>query len=174
MKGQDRLFDIPPPGRARPEGHFPQGVDPIKELVGALTDPIIVFPAGGWEKDIPQPLKDRLPLERLAHQMRCLHGQAQWDEACDLEALLYMFPRTIQGPLSEQWTRIYLYLGTKVLGEKFPEDIRQESLSQYDMAQLRDLKRWIQHQKVKARKERQKGERAKAVVVVEVEQPRMF
>ena len=30
-------------------------VDPIEEMVYALTDPIIVFPAGGWENDLPFP-----------------------------------------------------------------------------------------------------------------------
>ena len=135
-------------------------IDPIEEMVGALFDPIIVFPGEGWEKDLPESLKKRLPLDRLAHIMRCSKGDASWDEACDLEALIYMYPRTMVAPLGEQWTRIYLYLGTKVMGSTVvPEDIRQEKLSDYDMAQLRDLKRWIQAKKVKARKERRREQK---------------
>jgi len=42
-------------------------VDPLEEMVYALTDPIIVFPAGGWENDLPERLKNELPLRRLAH-----------------------------------------------------------------------------------------------------------
>ena len=150
----------------------PKGVDPIEEIVYAFTDPIIVFPAGGWEDTIPQHLKDRVPLERLARNMRCNKGEASWDEATDLEALLYMYPRTLAAPLSEQWTRIYLYLGTTCLGDKLPQDIRQESLSQYDMEELRDLKRWIRGRQVKARKERRKDE--KGVVPVKPAQNKMF
>ena len=99
--------------------------------------------------------------------MRCNAGKAQWDEACDEEALLYMSPLTLEHPISEQWTRIYLYLGTKCLGPKLPEDVRQETLSQYDMAQLRDLKRWIYKKKIEARKARVRGEKAEKLETVE-------
>ena len=149
----------------------------IAEIVGALCDPLIVFPGTGWEESIPQALKDRLPLDRLAHNMMCLQGKARWDEACDLEALLYLFPATLAFPVSEQWTRIYLYLGTKVMGDKIPEDIRQESLSDYDMEELRRLKRWIRNQKVKARTERRRGqkvEKGEAVAAAAPEQFKMF
>ncbi|MEE9199153.1 MAG: hypothetical protein V3U26_05090 [Dehalococcoidia bacterium] len=198
MTEQKKMWDLPEPepaghrrghrprrGKAGPDsGQVDTGqdsvhvdgvrVDPIEEMVGALCDPLIVFPAGGWEETLPEPLKKRLPLDRLIHNMMCHQGKARWDEACDLEAVLYMYPRTMQGPLSEQWTRIYLYLGSKVMGEKIPEGIRQESLSDYDMEQLRGLKRWIQKQKVKARRDRKRGEKAEAVVPVKVDQPKMF
>jgi hypothetical protein len=148
--------------------------DPIAEIVGALCDPIIVFPGGGWEDTIPQDLKDRVPMERLVHNMKCAKGKAQWDEAPDLEALIYMYPRTLTAPLPERWVRIYLYLGTVCMGEKVPEDIRQESLSDYDMDQLRGLKRWIYQKRRQARRDRKRGEKVEAVVPVEVDQPRMF
>ena len=148
-------------------------VDPIAEIVGALCDPIIVYPSG-WEETIPQHLKDRVPLERLVNNMKCAKGKAQWDEAPDLEALIYMYPLCLAHPISEQWTRIYLYLGTVCLGEKFPDDIRQESLSDYDMEQLRDLKRWIYKKRRQARSERRRGEKVAKVVPVEVDQPKMF
>jgi hypothetical protein len=167
MTHQKKLLEVPP----KPNPSLPK--DPIEEMVGALTDPLIVFPSG-WEDTIPQHLKERLPLDRLAHQMRCMNGQAHWDEATDLEALLYMYPASLAHPLSEQWTRIYLYLGTRCLGDKLPEDSRQESLSDYDMAELRGLKRWIRKQILKARKDRKSGEKAEAVVRAKVEQPRLF
>ncbi len=62
--------------------------DYIDDLVGALTDPIIVYPAGGWENDLPEDLKKELPLHRLAHLMKCTKGEASPEEATDLEALL--------------------------------------------------------------------------------------
>ena len=136
--------------------------DPILETLCALTDPIIVFPAQGWEDTLPEPLKKRLPIDRLAHVMLAINGKESWDECTDVEALLYMYPRTMLSPLSEQWFRIYMYLGTRVMGEQIPEDIRQEKLSDYDMSELRHLKRWIQERKLKARKDREKKSRAEA------------
>jgi len=130
--------------------------DPLMETVCALTDPIIVFPAQGWEDDLPEPLRKRLPIDRLAHVMMAIDGKEPWDECTDIEALLYMYPRTMLSSLSEQWVRIYMYLGTRAMGEAIPDDIREEKLSDYDMSELRKLKRWIQEKKLKARKDRER------------------
>ena len=171
-EGTPSLPGLPtsPPGIER-------GVDSIEEMVGALCDPIIVFPAGGWENDLPERLRNLLPLHRLAHVHQCLEGKAEWDEACDLEALLYLYPASLAAPMGEQWSRIYLYLGSKVMGEKFPEDIRRENLDEYDLGELRDLKRWIYKTKLKARKERQrqgKAEKKTEVEPVKCEQLRIM
>ena len=142
----------------------------IDDLVGALFDPIIVFPAGGWENDLPEKLKNELPLRRLAHVKLCLDGTEDWELACDLEALIYLYPASLAAPMGEQWTRIYLYLGTKCLGSSFPDDIKRETLDQHDMAQLRDLKRWIRKKKVEARKLKKQGDKVKAVQDYKYEQ----
>ena len=123
--------------------------------IGTLCAPIIVYPGGGWEQDLPKPLLDRLQIDRLANNMLCLKGDASWEEVCDTEALLYMYPRTMEEPLSEHWTRIYLYLGTKVM-QNVPDDIKMETLNDYDMRTLIDLKRWIRQKKVATRKDRDK------------------
>ncbi len=136
--------------------------DPLMETVCALTDPIIVFPAQGWEDDLPEPLRKRLPIDRLAHVMMAIDGKEPWDECTDIEALLYMYPRTMLSSLSEQWVRIYMYLGTRAMGEAIPDDIREEKLSDYDMSELRKLKRWIQEKKLKARKDRERHASAEA------------
>ena len=134
----------------------------IEEMVGALFDVAVVYPSA-WMEDVKElPLHKELAQRRLVHLMLCNAGKAQWDEACDEEAMLYMYPRTMEAPLSEQWTRIYLFLGTRCLGPKLPDNVKQESLSDYDMAQLRDLKRWIYKKKVEARKARARGEKAEA------------
>ena len=172
-KQNPTLFDIPadPPTTPAQVSTAPKMPgDPIDEIVGALCDSIIVFPAGGWEHDLPKPLLDRLPLDRLAHNMLCLEGTASWDEACDLEALIYLYPASLAAPMGEQWTRIYLYLGTKCLGSSFPDDIKRETLDQYDMAQLEDLKRWIRKKKLEARKLKKQGDKVKAVQDYKYEQ----
>ncbi len=134
----------------------------LDDLVGALFDPIIVYPAGGWENDLPKPLLDRLQMDRLAHNMQVVSGKEPAEEVCNTEALLYMYPRTMVAPMSEQWFRIYMYLGTKVMGEAMPDDIKHDTLSDYDMSQLRDLKRWIHVKKIAARKAKAKAQKATA------------
>ncbi len=142
-----------PPTVTKPPDHW------IDDLVGALTDPIIVCPAGGWEADLPENLKNELPLHRLAHLSQCLKGQADIEEASDAEALLYLYPASMAAPMGDQWTRIYLYLGTKVMGDKFPEDIREKGLDDYDLGELRRLKRWLRKKKVEARRVRRRQEK---------------
>ena len=137
----------------------PPTKDPIGEMVGALTDPIIVFPGGGWEETIPEKLKADLPVHRLIHIHKCLKGKADWEEATDLEALIYMYPASLTFPFDHDWTEIYLYLGTRHFGDKCPEDIKRESLRDDQMQDLRDLKRWIYRKRVEARKARAKAEK---------------
>jgi hypothetical protein len=80
----------------------------------------------------------------------------------DTEALAYIFPRTMEEPLSEQWMRIYTYVFTAAMKFKkveVPEDLRRESLSDYDMRELADLKTWIYQKRVQHRKEKARAER---------------
>jgi hypothetical protein len=80
----------------------------------------------------------------------------------DTEALAYIFPRTMEEPLSEQWMRIYTYVFTSAMKFKkveVPEDLKCESLSDYDMRELIDLKIWIYQKRVQHRKEKAKAER---------------
>jgi hypothetical protein len=80
----------------------------------------------------------------------------------DTEALAYIFPRTMEEPLSEQWMRIYTYVFTSAMKFKkieVPEDLKCESLSDYDMRELTDLKTWIYQKRVQHRKEKAKAER---------------
>lgn len=148
-------FDMGSPAASQ-TSNTPKNIDWIDEMVGALTDPIIVFPAQGWMDALPQPLRDRLPMARLVYLHLCMSGKANIEEAPDIEAVLYMFPRTMEAPMPSEWNRIYLYLGTKVMGEACPEDIKEKELSDWEMGLLRDFKRWLRDRKVKARKERHK------------------
>ena len=88
------------------------------------------------------------------------------DLATDVEALIYMYPRTLEAPLDRDWTEIYLYLGTKVMGgamgKDVPEDIKIEKLTEYQERQLNDLKRWIREHQRKAVAERKRAERHQA------------
>ena len=131
----------------------------IDDLVGALCDPIIVYPSP-WKDDLPDWVKPQITLERLVMNMKVMHDGGV--PVGDTEALAYIFPRTMEEPLSEQWMRIYTYVFTQAMKFKkveVPEDLRRESLSDYDMRELNDLKTWIYQKRVQHRKEKAKAER---------------
>ena len=55
----------------------------ISDIVGAIFDPIIVFP-GGWGDTLPDWMKQKVTLERLMENMKALKGEKP--TGTDLEA----------------------------------------------------------------------------------------
>ena len=134
----------------------------IDDLVGALCDPIIVYPSG-WQDTLPDWVKPQITLERLIMNAKVIKEGGV--PVGDTEALAYIYPRTMEAPLSEQWFRIYMYVFNQAMKFKkteVPEDLKSEKLSDYDMQELNQLKRWIYERRVKHRKEKQRGERRQA------------
>jgi len=138
----------------------------ISDLVGSLTDPIVVFP-GGWGDSLPEWLKNAITLERLVMNMKALKGEEP--TATDAEVCAYLYTACLTQPVDSDWTQIYLYIAnqvysrhrTKESGVQFPEDIQVRSLSDYQMAELRRLKQWIYERRTQAEQERERAERQK-------------
>ncbi len=61
--------------------------------------------------------------------------------------------------MGSDWTQIYLYVAGGEMKDKMPEDIKVESLTESQWRDLKHLKDWIYQQRVKHRKEKQRGER---------------
>ena len=141
-------------------------VKQIDALVGALTDPIIVFP-GGWADTLPDWLKTSITLERLAMNMKALKGEEMI--GTDAEACAYLYTASLTAPMDSDWTQIYLYIAnqvysrhrTKESGVEMPDDVRVDSLDNYRMGLLKELKGWIYRKRVKAREERGRAETRK-------------
>ena len=134
----------------------------IDDLVGALVDPIIVYPSA-WQDTLPDWVKPQITLERLIMNIKVTKEGGV--PVGDTEALAYIYPRTMEAPMSEQWYRIYMYVFNQAMKFKkteVPEDLKSEKLSDYDMQELNQLKRWIYERRVKHRKEKQRGERRQA------------
>jgi len=125
-------------------------------LVRVFTAPIILW-NGPWMKDgVPEWLLDYIKIDRLIALMKKEYDRA----ATDAEALAYMIPRAMENPLGHEWSRIYLYLGTKVMREakraEVPKDVAVESLDDYEQKLLKNLKEWIWEKQEEALRRKRK------------------
>ena len=133
----------------------------ISEIVGVFMDPIIVYPSGGWEDTLPDWIKSAITIERLIECMKSNKGMEP--TGSDAEALAYMYPASLAHPLDHDWTKIYLYLGSKEIARhrqvEVTDDIKVESLDDGQMRDLNRLKAWIYDQRIKVRLERGRADR---------------
>lgn len=136
----------------------------ISDIVGALSDPIIAYP-GGWADTLPDWLKTAITVERMAMNVKALAGEEI--TGTDAEACAYLFTAGLTNPMDSDWSEIYIYIAnqvynrhrTKESGVQFPEDIRVDSISDYQMGDLRRLKDWIFLRRTRARQENDRAER---------------
>ena len=151
----------------------------ISEIVGALTDPIIVFP-GGWGDTLPDWLKTAITLERMMGNMKALKGEEP--TGTDAEACGYLMTLSLTQPMDSDWTQIYLYIAGQSYKRwnksEMPADIAVDSISDYQIGELNRLKVWLYRQRIKARIERDRAERRQEKEEVkaqrEEEQPALF
>lgn len=135
----------------------------ISKIVGALTDPIIVYP-GGWGDTLPEWLKHAITMERMMNMKALKGGEIT---GTDAEACAYLHTACLCFPFDHDWTQIYLYITSQVYsrhrtqesGTQVPEDIRVEKLDDQQMSDLCRLKDWIYKKRVAERQERDRAER---------------
>jgi len=153
--------------------------DWVESMVDVFTAPLIVYPSG-WEDTLPDWIKSEVTLQRLIRLMKGNDGLAT-----DVEALAYMYPRTLEAPLDHDWMQIYMYLATKAMGSRLsgkeaeiPADIKVERLDPYLESKLIELKRWIRERQRKAIAERRKAdnrqEREEMAAKRKAAQPALF
>ena len=155
----------------------------ISDIVGALADPIIVFPEG-WGDILPEWLKTAITLQRLVMNMKAHKGEEM--TGTDAEACAYLMTASLTQPMDHDWAQIYLYVASKVYkgwrskdsGVEVPEDIRVDSLDDGQVRDLNRLKEWLYRQRTKIRLERNRAERRQqreeAAARREELQPKMF
>ena len=151
----------------------------ISEIVGALSDPIIVFP-GGWGDTLPDWLKNAITLERLAMNMRALKGEEM--TGTDAEACAYLYTTCLTQPADRDWTQIYLYIATQTYRRwgknEMPTDIAVDKLDDEQMRDLNRLKAWLYRKRTTVRLDRDRAERRQKKEEEEArrkeEQPALF
>ena len=159
---------------------MPKTVDSmVSDIVGIFTDPILVFP-GGWGDTLPDWLRGAITMERLEANIRVSKGEEP--TGTDAEACAYLYTAGLTAPMDYDWSQIYLYVAAKTFarykGGQVPDDIRVETLNDYQMGELRRLKDWIYRQRVKLRQDRDRAgrriEREEAEEQRKAEQPALF
>ena len=159
---------------------MPKTVDSmVSDLVGTFTDPIIVFP-GGWGDTLPDWIKGAITVDRLEANIRASRGEEP--TGTDSEACAYLYTAGLTAPMDHDWSQIYLYVATKTYarhkGGEVPEDIRVETLNDYQRGELKRLKNWLYRQRVKVRQERERAdkrlEREETEAQRKAEQPELF
>jgi hypothetical protein len=109
----------------------------ISDIVGCLTDPIIVFP-GGWGDTLPEWLKTAITLERMADNLKAIKGDEP--TGTDAEVCAYLMTVSLTQPIDSDWTQIYLYVAGKTCKRwnksEVPPDINVETITDY---QMRDI-----------------------------------
>ena len=151
----------------------------ISDIVGCLTDPIVVFP-GGWGDTIPQWLKTAITMERMIGDMKGMKGEESI--GTDAEACAYLMTVSLTQPMNSEWTQIYLYVASHTYKRwekgEISTDIIVDSLSDYQKRELNRLKAWIYRQRVRNRVEIDRAERREkreeAEAQREAEQPTLF
>jgi hypothetical protein len=151
----------------------------ISEIVGALTDPIIVFP-GGWGDTLPEWLRTSITLERLVMNMKALKGEEM--TGTDAEACAYLMTASLTQPMDHDWAQIYLYIAGKVCRQwkkvELPSDIVVDKIDNYKEQELARLKAWIYETRTKHRQEGGRAERREkkeeAVAKSKAERPMLF
>src|SRR3989339_1001166 len=151
----------------------------IGDLVGTLTDPIIVYP-GGWGDSLPEWLKNAITLERLTENMKATKGEQP--TGTDAEACAYLNTASLTMPMDSDWSQIYLYVASKTYKRwqksELPDDIRVDSLNDQQMADLNRLKEWLHSRRTTARQESERAERRQQkeeeVANRKAEQPALF
>lgn len=151
----------------------------ISDIVGALADPILVFP-GGWGDSLPEWLKTSITLERLEMNMRALKGEEP--SGTDAEACAYLMTVSLTQPIDSDWTQIYLYIAGKTYTRwgknELPADIRVDSLNDDQAVELKRFKNWLYQKRIQARQEKERAERRKQKEVEigsrQAEQPVLF
>lgn len=151
----------------------------IDNLVGTLTDPIIVYP-GGWGDTLPEWLKNAIVLERLTENMKETKGEQP--TGTDAEACAYLNTASLSAPMDNDWSQIYLFVAGKTYSRwqknKLPDDIRVDLLNNQQMADLNRLKEWLYQRRTTARQETERNEiqlqKEQEEVKRKAEQPALF
>lgn len=98
-----------------------------------------------WAESIPEWLLEKVREERMVLGLISI-ANPNIEKVGDAEVLAYLLPAASRAPLNSVHTNIYLYLATKICGQRgneLPDDIQVIELSSWEEKQLQELKNMI-------------------------------
>ena len=112
--------------------------------------------------------------------MRSLKGEEP--TGTDAEACAYLMTVSLTQPIDSDWTQIYLHIAGKTYTRwgknTLPEDIRVDSLNDYQAGELKRFKDWLYEKRIQARQDKERAARREAdeaeVAKRQAEQPVLF
>ncbi|SIO53888.1 hypothetical protein [Chitinophaga niabensis] len=153
--GQSGLFETEQIPIVKKEKEKREG-DYVFDLMDSLTAPVLTF-SQSWADTIPKRMLDLIPIARMMALM------TKSETATDEECVVYIYTRTLEAPMSSEWTDIYLHLSCKVLELRFGEDHWNElkaskKLSEWLQSKLTGLRNHIYRKRREYLKGRLKSE----------------
>jgi len=120
--------------------------------------PLLPVPQGEWTRDLGW-LKEEIKEERLR---AVKEGRKELiDFASDREVLMVLSESSLRAPIHSEYVEIFMYLMTKVMGDRLPDYLRKEKLSEYEMSLLKELKKEIRDRQWRALEKALKRRRVK-------------
>lgn len=122
----------------------------LDKAVDYIARPIIVMDPG-WE--LPVMLREMITVQRLAASVS---GE---EIATEAEAMAYISNASMAAPLSHDWVAIYQYLFTRNYNGAIPDELKQDTISNYQQQMLGQLRSWIYTKGIKHVKEAKRNAR---------------
>ncbi|MEM7298664.1 MAG: hypothetical protein AAF391_10415, partial [Bacteroidota bacterium] len=123
------------------------------DLMDTLTSPVIVFDSA-WKDSIPKDLLESITEARMIAGMK---GEKM---ATIPELVAYIYPRTLESPMTHEWKNIYLWAGAEYQRtfkqSNKADEISPEALSDYEQSLMNQLRRWIYDKRREALKKAMK------------------
>lgn len=137
---QSSLFDIDKIDQ-KPKKEKLSGTNSyVFDLMDALTAPILTFTTS-WSDTIPKRILNIIPMARMLSLMK------KEQLATYPECAAYLYTRSLEAPMSNEWTEIYLHVCCFTLSSWFNEDHWQELKAQKELPEhlQYELKRLRNH-----------------------------
>ncbi len=95
--------------------------------------PLLPVPQGEWTRDLEW-LKEEIKEERLRVVKE---GRTELiDLASDREALMVLSESSLRAPIHSEYVEIFMYLMTKIMGDRVPENLRRGELSKREASKV--------------------------------------
>ncbi len=138
--------------------------DFVLDIIDLISAPIISFPSQ-WMGSLPKELIKDIPMARF------LSVFDKEFKATFAEVVAYLMPRTLDAPMSHDWTEIYFWAGFQYLNvfgtENAKRDLREmgiNGLNSYQHKLLDDLRLWLYKKRREVIKARLKADKKNDVI----------